>query len=939
MKKKIIMLLLVCLSIVSFGTPSYSNADEVDKDDYQFEYTLRENGYDAYIEKHKDKPIPSKEITLEGGNYSKSEGEVLHLDSYEGKDGNIIQTKDTGYVEWTFSVEEEGLYQMEVTYFPVEGKRSAIERELKLDGKIPFNEARVLSFSRLFQDKTDIKKDNQGNDIRPSQIENPLWRTVPFMDIERLFDHSLQFYLEKGTHTLRLTAIREPMMIHSIRLFHEPELITYQEYSSEYQELAAQAEDFIHITEAEDTYLKSEATIFPLLDRSSALTQPFEYDAIKLNIIGGNNWNKNGQWISWKVDVPEDGLYKVAFKFRQNSSASIPVSRAFYIDGKQEFIEMKNIEFDYDTDWQMKLLGDEEPYMFYLTKGEHELKLEVIMGEVADVIRDAQQISTDLYSLYTRIVMLTGSKPDIYRDYQLEKKLPDMLPIMEESAALLREKIGELKAIGGNNINEASILEQLAFQLEDMVEDPDTIPERLKNYRDNISNLSTWILSIREKPLELDYIVVASKEAKLPKVKMGFFEGLYFHIRSFITSFFVDYDVLGNTYEEENTITVWAMMGRDQANTLKALIDEEFTPENGINVNLSLINNENVMLFSVASGTGPDVAINISRYLPMDYGIRNALIDLSKLEGFEEIKKLFVDTAFVPYSYGGEVYGLPMTQNFPVLFYRTDIMDRLGIKVPETWDELYKAIGLLQENNLQFAPGGPFDTLILQSGGEYYNKELTKVMLDSKEGISAFRQWTNLYTQYGLDVEYDFYNRFRTGEMPLGIADYTLYNQLVVAAPQIKGLWDMTLIPGTKKEDGTIDHTVSGGGTASVIFNTSDQVDASWKFLQWWMSVEVQSDFGKEIEAVLGSAARYNTAAIDAVGYLDWPRDDYDIIMDQWSYIEEIPYIPGSYFVGRHINNAFNEVVLKGEPARETIEKYVVEINKEIDKKLKELVE
>ena len=157
---------------------------------------------------------------------------------------------------------------------------------------------------------------------------------------------------------------------------------------------------------------------------------------------------------------------------------------------------------------------------------------------------------------------------------------------------------------------------------------------------------------------------MASKDTKLPKVKMGFFESIIFHIVSFFTSFIVDYDTLGNIYEDD-AITVWAMMNRDQANTLKALIDEEFTPQTGISVNLSLINNENIMLFSAASGTGPDVAINVSRYIPMDYGIRNALIDLSTLDGFEDMRKQFVDSAFVPYSYGDKVFGLPTTQTFP----------------------------------------------------------------------------------------------------------------------------------------------------------------------------------------------------------------------------------------------------------------------------------
>ena len=380
------------------------------------------------------------------------------------------------------------------------------------------------------------------------------------------------------------------------------------------------------------------------------------------------------------------------------------------------------------------------------------------------------------------------------------------------------------------------------------------------------------------------------------------------------------------------------MMNRDQANTLKALIDEEFTPQTGISVNLSLINNENIMLFSAASGTGPDVAINVSRYIPMDYGIRNALIDLSTLDGFEDMRKQFVDSAFVPYSYGDKVFGLPTTQTFPMLFVRTDIMANLGLEVPETWDELHKVIGILQENNLQFAPGYPYDCMILQSDSEYYSKDLTKVLLDSPEGIEVFKLWTNLYTQYGVDVHYDFFNRFRTGEMPIGIEDYTMYNMLVVAAPQIKGLWKMYLLPGTVKEDGTIDKTVAGNGTASIIFNSSQKTDQAWEFLKWWMSVDVQAKYGKEIEAILGTAARYNTAAVEAVGYLDWPQEEYEVLMEQWSYVEEIPYIPGSYYVGRNIGNAFNEVVINGENPRETIEKYVIEMNKEIEKKLNELI-
>ena len=60
----------------------------------------------------------------------------------------------------------------------------------------------------------------------------------------------------------------------------------------------------------------------------------------------------------------------------------------------------------------------------------------------------------------------------------------------------------------------------------------------------------------------------------------------------------------------------------------------------------------------------------------------------------------------------------------------------------------------------------------------------------------------------------DDFNRFRSGEMPLVITNYTFYSQLKTAAPDIRNLWDMALIPGTVLADGTVDHSTAASGTA-----------------------------------------------------------------------------------------------------------------------------
>ena len=104
---------------------------------------------------------------------------------------------------------------------------------------------------------------------------------------------------------------------------------------------------------------------------------------------------------------------------------------------------------------------------------------------------------------------------------------------------------------------------------------------------------------------------------------------------------------------------------------------------------------------------------------------------------------------------------------------------------------------------------------------------------------------------YGLDVTYDFINRFRTGEMPIGIADFiSTYNQLSVFAPEIRGKWSFTVVPGTRQADGSIRHTVSAAVSCSIALSNTKYPDACWEFLKWWTNTEVQLEYGRELRVL-----------------------------------------------------------------------------------------
>ncbi|MFA6843086.1 MAG: hypothetical protein WCR33_01675, partial [Bacilli bacterium] len=158
---------------------------------------------------------------------------------------------------------------------------------------------------------------------------------------------------------------------------------------------------------------------------------------------------------------------------------------------------------------------------------------------------------------------------------------------------------------------------------------------------------------------------------------------------------------------------------------------------------------------------------------------------------------------------------------------------------------------------------------------------------------------------------------------------------------------EFSLLPGTKKvdDDGNayLDYTSAASGTAVVMMEQRDSnateeqnqtmYDASWNFMKWFTSTDVQVGYAREIESILGSAARHNTGTIDAFKELAWTNDELDVLMDQWENTVGIPEVPGGYYTGRNLENAFREVVNDDTPPRETLKDYIITINKEIDRK------
>ncbi|MBQ7726797.1 MAG: extracellular solute-binding protein, partial [Clostridia bacterium] len=294
--------------------------------------------------------------------------------------------------------------------------------------------------------------------------------------------------------------------------------------------------------------------------------------------------------------------------------------------------------------------------------------------------------------------------------------------------------------------------------------------------------------------------------------------------------------------------------------------------------------------------------------------------------------------ALTTYRYNGGVYAIPETMNFKVMFYRKDILSRYGIPIPDTRDQLYsKTLPALYREGFSFCYPRDDSEFILQYGGAYYTEDGKRSALDSAEVFAALKEETELYTQYAIPVTANFYNRFRTGEMPMGIGEYTMYLQLLSAAPEISGKWAVAPIPGMKNKNGDVDRSNAAFQCLSdVILSASSKKEQGWEFLKWWSSYETQLNFATEVEAVLGEEARWNTANTQAFQALPWKSEDLRVITEMLESDREVPVVLGGYYTTRYLTNAWNKVVNNGAVLRDELEDAVVNINKELRSKQEE---
>lgn len=823
------------------------------------------------------------------------------------------------------------------------------EGELRVDGTFPISDLERVSFPIYYRsDGSIFPKDRYGNDALIEQIRQARWSTADVRDVEFSEPYPLQIRLSAGEHRFELT------LTEGIAYFGSVYLVPFTPYPDYAQYLAAQSaadSSGIQIAlEAELPSYKNDTSVRPATDRSLTVT-PYDTYCQLMNTMGGESWDQSGSAVYYEFNVPEAGYYSLTFRAMQNTRSNFTVFRRITVNGAVPFAELNAVAFPSSADWMDVHLGGDTPYKLYLNAGVNVLSVEATNAPYLRAINTIQQALLDINDLALEIRHLTGNQRDPFKEWAITQYIPDVEERLNAIAQNLIDDKQTLLTIDPSGASPEVLTYQVAIDnILFLTGDPDKIPIYMSRFSEGSGSaaqqLGSLLPLLQNQPLALDRIYVHSPDVLPQTPAVPITTAIGEEIKRFIYSFQPDpYQSLGASADE---LEVWVNRPRQYVNLLQIMADSTFTPETGIRVRFSIMPDESKLILANAADIQPDVALGVSTDRPYELAIRNALYDLRSFPDFDSFIDVFAPGSLLGYIINDSVYALPETQDAWVTFYRRDILNELGIPVPETWTEVLEILPELQRYGMNFntplSSGAGQRNYIFTApylfnfGAPLYGDGGFSTGIQSDEAVAGIRFMADSFTIYGMPLTTaSFYQDFRYGTLPIGVANIIeMYVKLLTAAPEIGGQWDISLYPGTVLPDGTVNHYATGSAQTSLMFRDTDHAEEGWEFLKWWLSTETQSEFGEQLVLNYGREYMWFSANLEALDAMDIPDEHRDVIAAQWEWLQEPVRLPGSYMQEREISNIWNRIVFDGVNPRVAIDRSVIIINREITRKMEE---
>ena len=872
-------------------------------------------------------------------------GSRIISETFDGY-GNAVEVSQGGKSGFVIEVPQNALYRIAVEYYDASESTLPVTCAVAIDGEYTCYEMRNQQFESDWKYESEtFSTDRYGNESVPESVRIERWKSKYFSDASAVTAEPFWFGLSAGSHTLSFQCSQGTVLIGRL-------VLSGTENSAEGKTGTPEG-DVCVVLEAERFSEKNSASIRPA-GEYDATAEPYDCSKLKLNMLSGASFSDGGQSVTYSFNVDKSGYYYIGFKYRQNSKTDFPVFRDILIDGTAYTDDFKNVAFDYSKGFTTATVKDKNgnPIGVYFEKDTaHTLTLFVSLENMADIIDGVNGLISEISDASLQIMKVTGNNTSAYRDFDLASYMPDIEGKLNDWADRISDIYDSLSAFSPKvkTVGEYSTLKICVKQLRSLADNIDALPGRINELYQGDSSVGQYLAntleSLYSSPLTLDQIYIYQDADGLPNIK-GFFYRTAMSFCRFLSSFSSDYYSASDSSDAEH-LRVWVNRSRLYIELMQKMADEDFYAKTGMAVDISLMPNEEKLVLASAAGNSPDVALGVTYTIPFELSIRGAIKDLSKYPDWEEGASRFGKGIIQIGAVDGGYYLLPETSDFLVLFYRKDILNELGLSVPDTMEDVKQMLPVLKRYGMDFyshiAGHRGTKTLsvlvpfIYQMNGRVYGSTANELLISSEDTVNAFKEMSDLFTIYGIPFEVSiFYQHFSSGSIPIGISGFNTYMTLLNSAPEIANSWGVAPYPGYRDENGRVLRYISGAQSTAVIFESTEHSKESWEFLKWWTSADIQSNFAETLRLTYGNEYMWNTANLEAFAKLPWNEEHKETILEMLDWIVEIPRAPGNYMTQRSLSNALNNIVLGGRNVRQELAEAQKDIRAEVNSKLEE---
>ncbi len=848
--------------------------------------------------------------------------------------------------EYYIDAPEEGLYSLALNYQIKDKSFMNLTFSVKINDEEQYSESNNIDIPIFWEDGTKaFPLDRYGDETIPPQENIMGWRVVDFYNTTYITDSPILFKLNKGVNKIEIyNTTSRTAEIGELIVKGNKKIIGYDEYKA-----LNSAPDYDGVYSVNSTdysfknssYIQLEALTEPSVSPSHPVNK-------KINVLF---WDGAGCEATYYIDAPADGLYCFtmhAQPFTEDFDNFVTLK----IDGEVPFAEAASFRLKAyaDSNWHHEFFTDEngEPYKLYLTKGLHTLSLRTELEPLANAMNRLQLLTNHINQFSLEIKKITGREIDENRTWKLLKYIPETEDYLASYDVLLRAIIEELSVYSskGKNSSTLSTLTEALVYLDKLREKPDELPLNIEMLSGNTSSIlqsaSKCLDSLTEQGFELNEFYLYGENQDLPKENAGFFASLKSSFDQIIASFVSPKYSIKSDFEALN---VWVNRTVLHVDALQKLTDTQYTTTSGQKVSISVMPDVNKLVLACAAGTEPDIALGVQSHTTFALASRGALLDLSSFNDFWQIASRTTPGAFTGAVFNDGIYAVPEMVDFNSLVYREDVFRQLGLSVPDTWSDVSEMMSELQRFNMSFylpiASGDGYKwfyqtvPLIYQSGGRLYTDDGLAAAIDEPNAVNGIRLLGDLFTTYALETQVpSFFSAFRFSQTPVGIIDLNNYIILKRGAPELMGQWKLAPMPGIADDEGVVQRWFVSNCQGAIIFGESGKQKASWDYIKWWTSTDIQKQYAFTLQSIYGMY--WLSANMEAIKEAPIASEDLEVILESVKWLRDTPRSPGEYMLERSISDIWNDMVFSATPARVAIDLSMIDIQREFKRKMTE---